>query len=85
MDPGRGIEGKERAVKSRYPMGFMSYYYIVTGVKKIIIPPEPAVLASQVGRHSSEITPIKTSLRVFFRTFPKIPEDCRGRSEDVST
>ena len=69
MDPGHGIEGKERAVKSRYPMGFMSYYYIVTGVKKIIIPPEPAVLASQVGRHSREITPIKTSLRVFFPNF----------------
>ena len=51
MNPGRGIEGKERAVTSRYPMGVMSYYYIVTGVK-IIIPPEPAVLASQVGRHS---------------------------------
>ena len=53
MNPGRGIEGKERAVTSRYPLGFMSYCYIVTGVKKIyIVPPEPAVLASQVGRHS---------------------------------
>ena len=36
MNPGRGIEGKERAVTSRYPMGFMSYYYIVTGVKKLL-------------------------------------------------
>ena len=36
MNPGLGIEGKERAVTSRYPMGFMSYYYIVTGVKKIL-------------------------------------------------
>ena len=52
MNPGRGIEGKERADTSRYPMGFMSYNYIVTGVKKNIIPPEPVVLASQVGRHS---------------------------------
>ena len=54
MNPGRGIEGKERAVTSRYPMGFMSYYYIVTGVKKNIIPPEPAVLASQVGSNRSK-------------------------------
>ena len=37
MNPGRGIEGKERAVTSRYPLGFMSYCYIVTGVKKNIL------------------------------------------------
>ena len=36
MNPGRGIEGKERAVTSRYLMGFMSYYYTVTGVKKLL-------------------------------------------------